>query len=123
MKFYWLALGVLAVWRITHLLGSEDGPREIFVRLRRLAGVGFWGDLLDCFYCLSLWIALPFAWMIGESWKERLLLWPALSAMTILIERFSSPNEQAVYFENPEAHENVLLRKEERGPEDASRIH
>lgn len=129
MKFYWLALGALAVWRITHLLNAEDGPREIFVRLRRLAGDGFWGDLLDCFYCLSLWIAVPFACGLGDGWKERLLLWPALSASSIVIERLSSLGgsqrelEPARHFENPAGDENVLLRKEERGSEGAGCLH
>mgnify|MGYP006951278468 CR=1 FL=1 len=35
---YLLMLGILGVWRITHLLNAEDGPGNIFVRLRRLAG-------------------------------------------------------------------------------------
>jgi hypothetical protein len=87
MRFYWLALGVLAVWRITHLLQAEDGPWNLFVRFRGLFGQGGFGALLDCFYCLSLWIAIPFAVWIGESWKERILLWPALSAAAILLER------------------------------------
>lgn len=93
--FYWLALGVLAAWRVTHLLYAEDGPWDLVVRLRRLAGDGFWGALLDCFYCLSLWIAAPFAYWIGAGWKERLLLWPALSAGAILLERVTQEKTAA----------------------------
>ncbi len=87
MKLYWLLLGVLSVWRITHLLQAEDGPWRIVFRLRRFAGDTFWGELLDCFYCLSLWIAAPFALELGAGWKERLMLWPALSGASILLER------------------------------------
>ena len=79
MRFYWLLLGILGVWRIVHLLHAEDGPWNLLAKLRRLAGEGIWGSLLDCFYCLSLWVAAPFAYFLGEGWKERLLLWPALS--------------------------------------------
>jgi hypothetical protein len=86
-QFYKLILGVLGVWRITHLLNAEDGPGRIFVRLRRLAGSGFWGELLDCFYCLSLWVSAPFAYTLGATWSERALLWLALSAAAILLER------------------------------------
>jgi hypothetical protein len=86
---YWLLLGVLGVWRITHLLQAEDGPWRIVLRLRRFTGNAFWGELLDCFYCLSLWIAAPFALELGRGWKERLLLWPALSAAAILLERIT----------------------------------
>jgi hypothetical protein len=110
-------------------LNAEDGPFDVLVRLRQFAGDGLWGDLLDCFYCLSLWIAVPFAWWLGDSWKERLLLWPALSAASIATERLISRGlrepepESALYFENPEVDPNVLLRKEESGSEDTQRIH
>jgi hypothetical protein len=86
MYFYRLLLGILAVWRITHLLNAEDGPWEVVVRLRRIAGEGFWGQLLDCFYCLSVWIAAPFAFYSGAKPSDRILLWPALSAGAILLE-------------------------------------
>ena len=105
MRFYWLTLGILGVWRITHLLNAEDGPANLLVRLRHLAGQGVWGDLLDCFYCLSVWIAAPFAFLLGEGWRERLLLWPALSAAAILLERLNLPAAQsppAAYFEDHE---------------------
>jgi hypothetical protein len=90
MRFYWLICGILAVWRAAHLFYGEDGPWDVFVRLRRAVGDGLWGSLLDCFYCLSLWMALPFAFYIGESWKERLLLWPAMSAGAILLQKLAT---------------------------------
>jgi hypothetical protein len=122
MRFYGLIVGLLAVWRITHLLAAEDGPGEILARLRRCAGDGFWGRLLDCFYCLSLWAAVPVAWLLvllgrgtsggagavragggegvaargahgggagGGGWELAVLLWLALSAGAILIERLT----------------------------------
>src|SRR5262249_46212596 len=75
-----LLLGVLVVWRVTHLVNAEDGPGDVIVRIRRAVGDGFIGRLLDCFYCASLWIALPVALVVGETAIERALLWPALSA-------------------------------------------
>ena len=39
------------------------------------------------FYCLSVWMAAPVAIIIGETMKEHLLLWPALSGAAILLER------------------------------------
>lgn len=95
MQFYWFLLGILAVWRIAHLLFAEDGPMDVLVHLRRKAGSGFWGTLMDCFYCLTLWIAVPFAGFIGDTWAERLLLWPALSAGAIFLERVTSPDRRA----------------------------
>jgi len=114
MRFYWLVLGILGVWRIVHLLNAEDGPWNLLAKLRQLAGTGFWGNLLDCLYCLSLWVAAPFAYFLGEGWKDRLLLWPALSGGAILLERLTSREEPplpAVYTEDRE--EEDVLRKEQ----------
>jgi hypothetical protein len=111
MSFYWLTIGVLATWRISHLLYAEDGPGDIFLRLRRSAGEGFWGSLLDCFYCTSLWVALPLAFWIGDTWKQRLLLWPALSAGAILLERLTAKDER-----------NTLILQAEPEPEEADDV-
>jgi hypothetical protein len=86
-----VGIGVLAVWRVTHLVVAEDGPWNIVARLRLAAGHGFWGQLMDCFYCASLWVALPVALGVGTDWVERLLLWPATSGGAILLERLTSP--------------------------------
>ena len=103
MRFYWLTLGVLAVWRITHFLHAEDGPADLSLRLRKLAGFGIWGRVLDCFYCLSVWVAIPFAIWMGDGVRETLCLWPALSAGAILLERVTAPADsvpRAMYFEH-----------------------
>jgi hypothetical protein len=105
MKTYELLLATLCVWRITHLLQAEDGPWDVVVRLRQVAGEGFAGKLLDCFYCLSLWISAPFAWGFGESWRERWLLWPSVSALAIFLERLTAPRTSpppALYMEDKE---------------------
>lgn len=94
-EFYLLLLGVLAVWRITHLLQAEDGPWELVARLRARAGAGQAGQLMDCFYCLSLWIALPFALLLGNGWLAQLMLWPALSGGAILLQRAGGRNEES----------------------------
>ena len=91
MRYYGLILGILAVWRIAHLLYAEDGPWDAFVRLRVLAGESAWGGLLDCFYCLSLWVSAPFSLWLGETWSETALMFPALSAGAILLERATAP--------------------------------
>jgi hypothetical protein len=116
MKFYWLVLGILGVWRVTHLLHAEDGPWDLLVRFRRSVGSGFWGGLLDCFYCLSLWIAIPFAWFCGQGWNERLLLWPALSGAAILLEKATArpepPGSTTVYYQEDEENHDVLRQGE-----------
>lgn len=114
IRFYWLILGMLCVWRITHLIQAEDGPWELAIRVRKIVGNGFWGTLLDCFYCLSLWVSAPIAYVIGETLAEKLLLWPALSAGAILVERVANREEEilpAPYIEEVE-DEHVLRQTE-----------
>ncbi len=117
--FYWLVVGILIVWRIAHLFYGEDGPWDLMVRLRRAAGEGFWGSLLDCFYCLSLWMAIPFAYLLGEGWKQRLLLWPALSGGAIILERLTAKDESKPKVSYTEGEESDgVLRQEQNATKD-----
>jgi hypothetical protein len=111
-SFYWLLIGILVTWRVTHLLSTENGSWNVFERMRRLAGTGFLGELLACFYCLSLWIAAPLALVLAGGWRHRLLLWPALSAGAILLERIASRSEPTppIFMEDQEDDPNVLRR-------------
>jgi hypothetical protein len=115
MGFYGLILGILSTWRITHFLRIEDGPADIVVQLRQAVGDGFFGSLLDCFYCLSVWIALPFAGLLGETWTERLLLWLSLSAGAILLERITVRPWEIQPSPYQEEHDHELLWKQKSG--------
>ena len=84
-QFYGLTLGILAVWRVTHLLTAEDGPADLVLRLRSLLANTLFASLLDCFYCLSLWIALPLAPLLSHSVTTGLLTWLALSGGACLL--------------------------------------
>src|SRR5678816_599979 len=115
-NWYRLAVGALCVWRVTHLLQAEDGPGDIFVKLRRAVGDGAIGRLLDCFYCASVWVAMPFAAVLGDGWRDRLLLVPALSAAAILAERATArPAAPAPVWYHEEEANDVVLRKEADG--------
>jgi Protein of unknown function (DUF1360) len=103
--FYWLVIGILVTWRITHLLVIEPGPWDIFGRLRRAAGSSVLAELVNCFYCFSLWVAAPLAFVLAARWRDRLLLWLAFSAGAILLERVTTHSEPAqppVFFEDKE---------------------
>jgi hypothetical protein len=105
MAIYELILGALAVWRVTHLLNVEDGPWSIFGRLRRQTCESFWGEVLDCFYCLSIWVAAPFTLLIARDWRAAALVWPGLSAAAIMLERLTTglpPVAPGYYVEDPE---------------------
>jgi hypothetical protein len=86
---FWIrfVLAVLATWRITHLLASEDGPADLIVRFRARLGHGLAGKLMDCFECLSLWIAAPAALFVSRKPLDWLFIWLALSGGACLLQR------------------------------------
>jgi len=80
----------LAIWRITHLLQAEDGPWDIIFKLRKAMGNSFFGSMMDCFYCLSIWISLPFGLFMEKNWLHRIILWVAFSGASILLQKIST---------------------------------
>ena len=99
----WPVVAALACWRITRLLNGEDGPWRMFARLRSVSAGTVFGEALACFQCLSLFVAAPLALWVGPGWGARLLLWPALSAGAILLERGVFPE---TFIETPDYHED-----------------
>jgi hypothetical protein len=89
---FWIrfVLAVLVTWRVTHLLASEDGPGDLVARLRALLGEGMAGKLMDCFNCLSLWIAAPAGLFVSRRPLEWLMSWLALSGGACLLEKIGS---------------------------------
>lgn len=83
---------LLAVWRITHLFNAEDGPFELIYKFRKLFGNGFFGQVLDCFYCLSIWVSLIPALYFGSNLFEKILYCFAFSGGAILLEKITDKN-------------------------------
>jgi hypothetical protein len=98
-------LAVLATWRISHLLAKEDGPADFIVRIRDHLGDGFLGKLMDCVYCLSVWVAAPMAFYVSQRPFDLLLAWLAISGAACLLERIG---------QEPTVIESITL-PEERG--------
>jgi hypothetical protein len=80
-------LAALATWRVTHLLAKEDGPADLIARFRARLGSRFLGKLMDCFYCLSFWIAAVMAFLVSSKLLDWLLIGLALSGAACLLER------------------------------------
>ena len=95
-------VSVLAVWRVTHLLVGEDGPWDVFKRIRNVGKALGLERLLFCFYCASVWVAVPFAVLVTREWRALALLIPALSGGAILLERITSRDEPPVWIEGEE---------------------
>lgn len=90
-----VALYGLAVWRLASLLVREDGPADLFLRVRNVAGVNRTGEItglaagLSCVWCTSVWVALGITLAHGVivAWSWWLLLLPfALSTIAIMID-------------------------------------
>lgn len=96
-----LLIRILATWRIANLLVSEEGPAEIFVKLRHYFGVRKddkdrtfvegdseqrikfeVGKALTCIWCLSPWVGLACSFL-----PTKFLLPFALSAGALLVNK------------------------------------
>lgn len=107
---------VLATWRLSSLLADENGPYNVFDKLRRLAGVDFVGttstaDYADnnvgisengsgvtgelatgliCKWCNSVWIGIFITvvlWITGNKLASPVLPF-ALSGGSIVVDRW-----------------------------------
>jgi|SRR5450755_2463416 hypothetical protein len=112
---FWIkfVLASLATWRVTHLLAREDGPADLIVRLRARLGSSLAGTLMDCFKCLSLWIAAPAALFVTRSLLDWLFTWLALSGAACLLERLGQePVEIQLMSEPIKGDSSHVLRSE-----------
>ncbi len=101
---FWIrfVLAALATWRISHLVVSEDGPWEFLARLRRRLGHSVVGRLMDCFGCVSVWVAALMSFFVFRLSPEWIVCWLALSGAAFLLERMQP--EPLVIERIPEEH-------------------
>lgn len=93
-----LLILILATWRASSLLVYEDGPFEVFERLREYAGVVYdersqrtgtteLARGLTCLWCVSVWVGLGWAALFVLSERFVWLALPlALSGGAVLME-------------------------------------
>lgn len=90
-----IGLMVLATWRLTSIINREriaQPIRKLFGESEDSVGLvsypaTFFGYLISCFMCLSIWISLI---VIGIWLVCPYILWPfALSAGALLVEKYS----------------------------------
>jgi hypothetical protein len=115
-----VALAILATWRVTHLLAEEDGPFDSMLRLRAKLGTSQAGRMMDCFQCLSLWIAAPFTFVVTRATWMWIPVWLALSGAACLLERLGrQPAEVQLQSPNfpPDGNDHDVLRSRQDGPE------
>jgi hypothetical protein len=96
-----LVVVALAAWRLASLLNRERGPFDVFVRLRRCAGVEHddagvplgWpdttiGGMFACIWCMSIWTAaaLMAVWIVGGMAGQCVNDVLAAGALAVLID-------------------------------------
>jgi hypothetical protein len=114
-------LAVLATWRVTHLLASEDGPADTIVRSRAWLGRNIIGRLMDCFNCLSLWVAALAAVFVSRRPVEWFAYWLALSGGACLLERIGREPVVIEPMSQPaEGDISYVLRSETQGAAEQS---
>ncbi|HEY2859734.1 MAG TPA: DUF1360 domain-containing protein [Terracidiphilus sp.] len=86
-------MAALATWRLTHLLVREDGPADVIARTRERLGESQLGAMMDCFYCTSMWVALPFAFYAARKPAGRVAAWLALSGIACLMDEAMKDGE------------------------------
>lgn len=99
-----LAIIALAGWRLAYMLTNEDGPANVFGRLRRKLGPAEWGaevkpgsldKLLTCVYCMSFWTtaAAALAWAVDvKAARDAVIfvaIWGAATALDMVARRES----------------------------------
>ena len=65
-------LSAFAVYRISHLFKYDEGPFHVFENARLVLGrrasysptAKFLADIVNCCYCSTVWIAIPFAFFV-----------------------------------------------------------
>lgn len=114
-------LAVLATWRVTHLLANEDGPADLIVKLRVALGDSLAGSLMDCFNCLSIWIAAPIALFVTRTLLMWLFVWLALSGAACLLQRMIPEADVALPVTQPDEGDSndVLWSEKSRSAERA----
>ena len=94
----------LATWRMSKMVTEEEGPGMIFTRLREISGaeyeglpeqwdlLSWYGKLLQCPYCLSIWVAIVLAllYVSNKSMYRIVAMSLSGSAATVLIEDYKN---------------------------------
>lgn len=98
-RLVYLLVSGLAVFRLAEMLVLEDGPGQIFMRLRSWFNRGSFVDfslrrqisgVFSCVYCMGVWLALiPPLFFASTSLSDFVLFWLAIAGLqSILAAQF-----------------------------------
>lgn len=87
MDTLWIAIAILATWRLSFMLTRERGPFDSMVTLRtwiyKIKGVS---DVADCLFCASVWIGILSTALVLIPYLRWWLVPFALSGGAMLID-------------------------------------
>jgi len=84
-------LAALAVFRVSWMITREEGPFAVFVTMREKIDpqqMTWIGRGLNCCNCVSVWIALVAALLIGGDW---LLNWLGIAGAVLIFNKGMLP--------------------------------
>lgn len=86
-----LIVAALATWRVSSLLLYEDGPFNVFMRLREAVDWNGLGPtqlrlLFSCIYCISIWVGLVCAALMSVDYWWVMMPF-ALSAVAVMVDK------------------------------------
>jgi hypothetical protein len=84
LDIYTLAIISLATFRIAYFVTREDAPFGIMARIRDKYPLG---GLLTCFYCFSVWVAVP-VYLASQTVLYGMLEALAVMAIAVIIYRY-----------------------------------
>lgn len=93
MNFLEFIIGGVVTWHVANLLAKQNGPRDVFARLRaylsrRQKRSGGWFDAITCVTCSSMYVGAVVALWGSENVLEWLAYTLAFSAIATIIERY-----------------------------------
>lgn len=90
MTVWQFALVTLAVYRVSRMITMEDGPLDVFAKIRGRIDPNqrTWiGRGLACVLCVSFWISGFAALIVGATWIEWLAMAGAIVVYREVISR------------------------------------
>lgn len=86
-----LILAVLGTYRIAHMVAQEDGPADVFARIRAIPNPESWiARGLSCVLCISFWVSLLAALLLAHQdptmqRSETLLTWLGIAGAVMVL--------------------------------------
>lgn len=81
----------LAVWRISRIIALENGPFNFMDTIRRKLGANKGETWIQqgivCVGCISFWVGMAAAVMVGGPWQDVILRGLAFSAVAVILMR------------------------------------